>query len=120
MCSLLKMLTGLDWVELNNKTEQNVTKTNKTQQNNKTFVVSQQNNKIFCSFTTKQQNSKTTKQQNNKIFCFYTTKQQNILLVHYKTTQFLNPTQQNNKIFCWFIDYPYQHWDQHHLAQSDI
>ena len=95
-------------------------KTNKTQQNNKNFVVAQQNNKIFCSFTTKQQNSKTTKQQNNKIFCFYTTKQQNILLVHYKTTQFLNPTQQNNKIFCWFIDYPYQHWDQHHLAQSDI
>ena len=63
-------------------------KTNKTQQNNKIFVVTQQNNKIFCSFTTKQQNSKTTKQQNNKIFCFYTTKQQNILLVHNKTTKF--------------------------------
>ena len=63
-------------------------KTNKTQQNNKTFVVAQQNNKIFCSFTTKQQNSKTAKQQNNKIFCFYTTKQQNILLVHNKTIKF--------------------------------
>ena len=74
-------------------------KTNKTQQNNKIFVVAQQNNKIFCSFTTKQQNSKTTKQQNNKIFCSYTTKQQNILFLHNKTTKYFVSPKQNNKIF---------------------
>ena len=65
-------------------------KTNKTQQNTKIFVVAQQNNKIFCSFTTKQQNSKTTKQQNNKIFLiqlnkttkYFVVSQRNILLVY--------------------------------------
>ena len=89
-------------------------KTNKTQQNNKIFVVAQQNNKIFCS---------------------YTTKQQKILFLHNKTTKYFVSPKQNNKyfvvshrnillfvniIFCWFIDYPYQHRAQIHLAKIDI
>ena len=125
-------------VELNNKTEQNVTKPtklNKTakflllqNKTTKNFVPAQQKNK-----TAKKQNNKTTKyfvptQQNNKIFCFCTTKQQNILLVQNKTTKFFdsNSTKQQNIllfaniIFCWFIDYPYRHRAKIHFAQIDI
>ena len=79
MCSLLKMLTGLDWVELNNKTEQNVTKPTKL---NKTAKFLLLQNKTTKNFVPAQQKNKTAKKQNNK------------------TTKYFVSAQQNNKIFC--------------------
>ena len=66
-------------VELNNKTEQNVTKPTKLNKTTKFLLL---HNKTTKYFVPSQQNSKTAKQQNNK------------------TTKYFVSTQQNNKIFC--------------------
>ena len=95
------------WVELNNKTEQNVTKPTKLNKTPKFLLL---HNKTTKYFVPSQQNSKTAKQQNNK-----TTKYFALLLFCCFAVLLLA-----NIIFCWFIDYPYQHRDQIHLAQIDI